>query len=78
MEPMLFLLQDKQAESLRERLAARLQVGGPREWRLVAWCIGHLGYNEKGLKKLMEMLPYYRHALAEQQVMLSAAGLSAS
>jgi hypothetical protein len=68
MELVVFLMQDKQAESLRERLAARLQVGGPREWRLVAWSIGHLGYNEKGLRKLMEMLPCYRHALAEQQV----------
>jgi hypothetical protein len=60
--------QDKQAESLRERLVARLQQGGPREWRLVAWCIGQLGYSEKGLRRVMELAPCYRHTLGEQQV----------
>lgn len=60
--------QDKQAESLRERLVVRLQMGGPREWRLVAWCIEKLGYSEKGLKKVMEMTACYRHTLGEQQV----------
>lgn len=62
------LLQDKQAESLRERLVVRLQLGGPREWRLVAWCIGQLGYSEKGLRRIMELVACYRHTLGEQQV----------
>jgi hypothetical protein len=60
--------QDKQAESLRERLVVRLQLGGPREWRLVAWCLNHLGYSEKGTKRVMEMTACYRHTLGEQQV----------
>eukprot|EP00775_Hariotina_reticulata_P007726 gene7726-7925_t len=77
MGQLLAYVKDKQAESLRERLAARLQGGGPRDWRLVAWCIGHLGFNEKGLRKLMDLLPCYRHALAEQQGHNTApAGLS--
>lgn len=46
----------------------RLQMGGPREWRLVGWCIERLGYSEKGLKKVMEMTACYRHTLGEQQV----------
>jgi hypothetical protein len=61
-------LQDKQAESLKERLVGRLALGGPREWRTVAWCIGHLGYSEKGMRRFIELTPSYRHALAEQQV----------
>ena len=67
---LLLFLQDKQAESLRERLVVRLQLGGPREWRLVAWCIAQLGYSEKGLKRVMEMTACYRHTLGEQQVCL--------
>jgi hypothetical protein len=46
----------------------RLQVGGPRDWRLIAWCIDKLGYTEKGLKKMMELTGCYRHTLGEQQV----------
>jgi hypothetical protein len=65
---LLLFLQDKQAESLRERLVVRLQLGGPREWRLVSWCIAQLGYSEKGLKRVMEMTACYRHTLGEQQV----------
>jgi condensin complex subunit 1 len=61
-------LQDKQAESLKERLVGRLALGGPREWRTVAWCIGQLGYSEKGMRRIIELTPSYRHALAEQQV----------
>lgn len=62
------VLQDKQAESLKERLVGRLALGGPREWRTVAWCIGQLGYSEKGMRRIIELTPSYRHALAEQQV----------
>lgn len=62
------LLQDKQADSLRERLVGRLAAGGPREWRTVAWCIGQLGYSEKGLRRVVELTPAYRHTLGEQQV----------
>jgi hypothetical protein len=61
-------LQDKQAESLKERLVGRLALGGPREWRTVAWCIGQLGHSEKGMRRIIELTPSYRHALAEQQV----------
>lgn len=61
-------LQDKQAESLKERLVGRLALSGPREWRTVAWCIGQLGYSEKGMRRIIELTPSYRHALAEQQV----------
>jgi hypothetical protein len=61
-------LQDKQAESLKERLVGRLALGGPREWRTVAWCIAQLGYSEKGMRRIIELTPSYRHALAEQQV----------
>ncbi|KAF6263275.1 non-SMC mitotic condensation complex subunit 1-domain-containing protein [Scenedesmus sp. NREL 46B-D3] len=61
-------VKDKQAESLKERLVGRLALGGPREWRTVAWCIAQLGYSEKGMRRIMELTPSYRHALAERQV----------
>uniref|UniRef100_A0A383VMF6 Condensin complex subunit 1 C-terminal domain-containing protein n=1 Tax=Tetradesmus obliquus TaxID=3088 RepID=A0A383VMF6_TETOB len=65
---LLAYVKDKQAESLKERLVGRLALGGPREWRTVAWCIGQLGYSEKGMRRIIELTPSYRHALAEQQV----------
>lgn len=49
-------------------MVVRLQLGGPREWRLVSWCISQLGYSEKGLRRIMEMTAAYRHTLGEQQV----------
>jgi hypothetical protein len=63
-------MQDKQAEALRERLVVRLTAGGPREWRIIAWAIGQLGFSERGLRRIMELAPSYRHALGEQQVHL--------
>jgi hypothetical protein len=65
--------QDKQADALRERLVGRLAAvgAGPREWRLVAWCIGQLGYSEKGLRRLMELTAAYRCAAPVRACMLA-------
>lgn len=62
--------QDKQADALREKLAARLEhaPGGPREWRWLAFCLGQLGFSERAARRLAEMTKQYKHALGEDEV----------
>jgi condensin complex subunit 1 len=69
-----YVRQDKQADSLRERIVARFDPaqapggGSPREWRMLAFCLASLGYSDRSARRMMEMLRVYRHALAEDAV----------
>ena len=40
-----------------------------KEWRNTAYCLSLLPYNEKGLRKLIEMFENYREKLFDPQIM---------
>ena len=70
---MLFLLdyvkQDKQQDSLREKIICRFElVVDPCECSLLAKCITSLGYSDKGMRRIVELLKCYKHALGQMDV----------
>jgi hypothetical protein len=40
-----------------------------KEWRNTAYCLSLLPYNDKGLRKLIEMYENYREKLFDPQIM---------
>ena len=65
---MLFLLdyvkQDKQQDSLREKIICRFElVVEPCEWSLLAKCVTALGYSDKGMRRIIELLKCYKVGL---------------
>ncbi|XWS43069.1 hypothetical protein CRYUN_Cryun16bG0069400 [Craigia yunnanensis] len=72
---------DKQMESLVEKLCHRFSgVTGMQslislkslyvlQWENISYCLSQLSFTEKGVKKLVESLKTYEHALSEDSVM---------
>lgn len=54
-------------EKLAERFSAP-SVKDARQWRGLAAFLAQLGYSEKGLRAIMERLPYYKHTLGISEV----------
>jgi hypothetical protein len=64
-----YIKQDKQQDSLREKVCARFEyVTEPRERQLLASCIKMLGYSDKGMRRTMEQLKSYKPALGDNMV----------
>ena len=63
-------LQEKQAESIVEKLCQRFRLSeDPRQWRDVAFCLSLLPFkSERSVKKLIEGLPFYQDKLHEETV----------
>ncbi|GAX78483.1 hypothetical protein CEUSTIGMA_g5922.t1 [Chlamydomonas eustigma] len=71
-----YIKQDKQQDSLREKVCARFElVAEPREWQLLASCIKMLGYSDKGMRRTMEQLKSYKPALGDTLVIRVFEGL---
>ena len=66
----LFSLQDKQAESIVEKLCQRFRLTDEaRQWRDIAFCLSLLPFkSDRSVKKLVEGLPFYRDKLHEETV----------
>jgi condensin complex subunit 1 len=64
------LLQEKQAESIVDKLCQRFRLSEePRQWRDIAFCLSLLPYkSERSVKKLIEGLQFYRDKLHEKEV----------
>jgi len=64
------LFQEKQAESIVEKLCQRFRLTeDPRQWRDIAFCLSLLPYkSERSVKKLSEGLQFYRDKLHEPKV----------
>jgi condensin complex subunit 1 len=64
------LLQDKQTESIADKLCQRFKSADTeRQWRDIAFCLSMLSFNsEKSIKKLEEHLPLYHDKLHEPTV----------
>ncbi|XP_048321427.2 condensin-1 complex subunit CAP-D2 isoform X3 [Ziziphus jujuba] len=61
---------DKQMEALVEKLCNRFSgVTDIRQWEYISYCLSQLAFTEKGMKKLMELLKTFEHALSEDSVM---------
>eukprot|EP00123_Amoebidium_parasiticum_P018062 comp24088_c0_seq1/m.43412 comp24088_c0_seq1/g.43412 ORF comp24088_c0_seq1/g.43412 comp24088_c0_seq1/m.43412 type:complete len:1332 (-) comp24088_c0_seq1:182-4177(-) len=55
---------DKQSESLIERLCHRFRATtDERQWHDIAFCMTHLQFKEKGLRKLMDNIDCYKDKL---------------
>ncbi len=65
-------LQEKQAESIVEKLCQRFRLSeDPRQWRDIAFCLSLLPFkSDRSVKKLIEGLQYYRDKLREEEVYL--------
>ena len=65
-----YLLQEKQAESIVEKLCQRFRLSeDTRQWRDIAFCLSLLPFkSERSVKKLVEGLPFYRDKLHEEGV----------
>ena len=63
-------LQEKQAESIVEKLCQRFRLSDePRQWRDIAYCLSLLPFkSERSVKKLIEGLPFYQDKLHEETV----------
>lgn len=63
-------LQEKQAESIVEKLCQRFRLTeDPRQWRDIAYCLSLLPFkSERSVKKLIEGLQFYRDKLHEPAV----------
>lgn len=66
----LMFLQEKQAESIVEKLCQRFRLSeDPRQWRDIAFCLSLLPFkSERSVKKLIEGLQFYRDKLHEETV----------
>ena len=65
-----FLEKEKYSETLVEKLCSRFKNSqNPKEWRNSAYCLSLLAYNEKSIRKLIEMFDYYRDKLVDQRIM---------
>ena len=64
------LLQEKQAESIVEKLCQRFRLSeDPRQWRDIAFCLSLLPFkSERSVKKLIDGLQFYRDKLHEPKV----------
>ncbi|CAH9068843.1 unnamed protein product [Cuscuta epithymum] len=61
---------DKQMEALVEKLCNRFSgVTDVRQWEYISYCLSQLTFNEKSIKKLIELFKAYEHALCEDTVM---------
>jgi condensin complex subunit 1 len=65
-----FFVQEKQAESIVEKLCQRFRLSeDTRQWRDIAFCLSLLPFkSERSVKKLVEGLPFYRDKLHEEGV----------
>lgn len=65
-----FITKDKQTESLVERLCQRFKVVSDDidKWRDLSFCLSLLSMNDKCVKKVVENLSYYSHALIDDEV----------
>lgn len=59
-----YLEKDKYSELLVEKLIQRFDNKNIKETKNSAYCLAQLAYNEKGIKKLIEMFDIYRPFLA--------------
>ncbi|CAI9099685.1 OLC1v1036544C1 [Oldenlandia corymbosa var. corymbosa] len=61
---------DKQMESLVEKLCHRFGgVTDAKQWEYMSYCLSQLAFSEKSMKKLMESLKSFEHALSNDTVM---------
>ncbi|VFQ71707.1 unnamed protein product [Cuscuta campestris] len=61
---------DRQMEALVEKLCIRFSgVTDVRQWEYISYCLSQLTFNEKSMKKLIELFKTYEHALSEDAVM---------
>ena len=79
-EIMIFLLdyvkQDKQQDALREKIICRFElVVESGEWSLLAKCVTALGYSDKGMRRIVELLKCYKVALGQVDVYKVFSGL---
>lgn len=65
-----FIEKDKYTEGLVERLSIRFKnTDNVKEHHNSAYCMAMLSYNEKGLRKLIDMYDNYREKLADPFIM---------
>lgn len=65
-----FLEKDKFSEALVERLVSRFKnTENIKEHHNSAFCMGMLSYNERGLRKLIDMYEDYRDKLTDHFIM---------
>ena len=64
-----YLEKDKYSELQVEKLKQRFDQRNTRETKNSAYCLAQLAYNEKGIKKLIEMFDIYRPFLSDPYIL---------
>ena len=64
-----YLEKDKYSELQVEKLKQRFDQRNTRETKNSAYCLAQLAYNEKGIKKLIEMFDIYRPFLSDSYIL---------
>ena len=65
-----FIDKVKQSEGLIDKLCLRFKgTAEVRQWRVLAFCLAHLSFSDRGLQKLADHFTHYKGALGDEQVL---------
>eukprot|EP00761_Pharyngomonas_kirbyi_P009241 gb/GECH01009257.1/.p1 GENE.gb/GECH01009257.1/~~gb/GECH01009257.1/.p1 ORF type:complete len:1324 (+),score=347.64 gb/GECH01009257.1/:1-3972(+) len=61
-----FVTKERQTERLVDKLCNRIKNAEPHQWSSLSYCISLLNHSDRSIRRLIEDLKLYKHALADE------------